>query len=140
MESHHTLLTRIVACISINKASNSKIYPETCHSIGRQEVTISRDLGVSEGGAQAGTAEDGGSTVLPAVLEGHVVKPDLLAGCKLIVTGTLVAKPGTKIVYLLGHGIHVVDSADEFDHIQTVQNFYSAEDIPKFHAFKTNQM
>lgn len=93
-------------------------------------------LGGLEGGAQAGTAEDGGSTVLPAVLEGHVVKPDLLAGCKLIVTGTLVAKPGTKIVYLLGHGIHVVDSADEFDHIQTVQNFYSAEDIPKFHAFK----
>ncbi|EFO60998.1 MCM5 [Giardia lamblia P15] len=89
-----------------------------------------------EGGAQAGTAEDGSSTVLPTVLEGHVVKPDLLAGCKLIVTGTLVAKPGTKIVYLLGHGIHVVDSVDEFDHIQTVQNFYSAEDIPKFHTFK----
>lgn len=90
-----------------------------------------------DGDKQAGASEDNSSTVLPTVLEGHIVRPDLLAGCKLIVTGTLVAKPGTKVVYLLAHGIYVVDSSDEFDHLQTVQSFYSAEDIPKFHAFKS---
>lgn len=97
---------------------------------------IAGDGGI-DGDAHIGISDDNSSSVLPTVLEGHIVRPDLLAGCKLIVTGTLVAKPGTKIVYLLGHGIHVVDSSDEFDHLETVHTFYSADDIPKFHAFKS---
>lgn len=99
-------------------------------------VDVEGPGGLEEANTHTGASDDGSATVLPAVLEGHVVRPDLLAGCKLIVTGTLVAKPGTKIVYLLGHGIHVVDSSDEFDHLQTIQSFYSAEDIPKFYTFK----